>query len=264
MVKRILTIVLWVFSAVSMVALFAFARQEYLAMPVKSVQLTIDTPAGGGFLEYKHTYSMLMKLTDSIPGKAVRRLQTYSLKKQLVNNPYISKADVFSTMDGVLKVSLTERDALVRVFDSSGQSAYIDSKGILFPLHPSFTARVLVANGEFAYTPMIPGVHPNVTTKKYSASKLNDIYQITKQINADDFLKAFIAQIYVDSLGEYELTPRISSTNIVLGPATDIAKKLKNLKIFYINKAMKQDLYDYKTVSFKFKDQIVCTKREVI
>jgi cell division protein FtsQ len=167
-------------------------------------------------------------------------------------------------MDGVLKVSLTERDALVRVFDSSGQSAYIDSKGILFPLHPSFTARVLVANGEFAYTPMIPGVHPNVTTKKYSASKLNDIYQITKQINADDFLKAFIAQIYVDSLGEYELTPRISSTNIVLGPATDIAKKLKNLKIFYINKAMKQDLYDYKTVSFKFKDQIVCTKREVI
>ncbi len=264
MVKRILTIALWVSSGLGMLVLFAFARNEFRRLPVKSVQLQLAMPDNGGFLEYRRTYSMIMKLTDSIPGKANGRLDMFRLKQQLTDNPYVASADVFASMEGVLHINLKEREAVVRVFDTTGQSAYIDKQGVLIPLSPDFTARVIVANGLLVWPPMIPGQYPNVNSKAFHASSLKDIYRIAEQIDKDSFLKAFITQIYVDSLGEYQLTPRITQTNIMLGPATELEKKLKSVKLFYLNKVMKQDLNEYKTVSFKYKDQIVCTKREMI
>jgi cell division protein FtsQ len=264
MVKKILTISTWVVSFLALVALFAFARMEYLQSPVKSLRLVIDRPANGGFLEYKKTYSLIMKMTDSILGQPVGKLSPYVLKSKLSSNPYVSHVELFTTMDGDLNVFLTEREALVRVFDSTNQSAYIDTKGVLFPLHPDYSARVMVASGCFAFPELMPGATARVASKLYASSKLNDIYTLAGSLAKDEFLKVFVAQVYLDSLGEFELTPRLSNTNIVIGNTDDLDSKLNNMKVFFLNKAVKPELYDYKIISLKYKNQIVCIKRQVI
>jgi cell division protein FtsQ len=264
MVKKILTISTWVVSILALVALFAFARMEYLQSPVKNLNLVIDRPANGGFLEYKKTYSLIMKMTDSILGQPVEKLSLFSLKNKLSSNPYVSHVELFTTMDGVLNVILNEREALVRVFDSTNQSAYIDTKGILFPLHPDFSARVMVASGCFSFPELMPNATAKVNSKLYADSKLNDIYKLSGSLAKDNFLKVFVAQVYLDSLGEFELTPRLSNTNIVIGNVEDLDMKLNNMKFFFMNKAVKPELYDYKTINLKYKNQIVCIKRQVI
>jgi len=261
MVKKILTISTWVVSIGALVALFAIARIEYLNMPVKNLRLVIDRPIHGGFLDNKKTFSLIMKMTDSVLGKPMQRLSVFSLKNKLKSNPYISHVDVFSTMDGELNVHVKEREALVRVFDSTNQSAYIDMQGVLFPLQPEFTARVAVASGCFVYPALMPNATAKVGSKLYANSKLNEIYQLATKITADDFLRVFIGQIYVDSLGEFEFTPRLSNTNIVIGNLDNLDTKLRNLKVFFLNKAVKPELYSYKTISLKFNNQIVCIKR---
>jgi cell division protein FtsQ len=65
-------------------------------------------------------------------------------------------------------------------------------------------------------------------------------------------------------LGEFELTPRLSNTNIVIGNTDDLDSKLSDMKVFFLNKAVKPELYDYKIISLKYKNQIVCIKRQVI
>jgi len=264
MVKKILTISTWVVSGLALVALFAFARMEYLTTPVKNLRLVIDRPANGGFLEYKKTYSLIMKMTDSVLGQPVEKLSLFTLKNKLNSNPYVSHVELYITMDGVLTVYLNEREALVRVFDSTGQSAYIDTRGVLFPLNPDFTARVMIANGCFTFPELLPGATAKIGSKLYKASKLNDIFRLSGQLVKDDFLRVFVSQVYVDSLGEFELTPRVTNTNIVIGDAEDLEAKLTNLKVFYMNKAVKPELYGYKTISLKYKNQIVCIKRQII
>jgi cell division protein FtsQ len=264
MVKKILTISTWVLSCLSIIALFAFARNEYLRAPVKNLRLVIDRPANGGFLEYKKTYSLIMKMTDSILGKSVEKLSLFTLKNKLSANPYISHVELFTSMDGVLNVYLNEREALVRVFDSTSQSAYIDTHGMLFPLNPDFSARVMVASGCFAYPELMPNATAKVSSKIYAGTKLNEIFKLAENLSKDDFLRVFVAQMYVDSLGEFELTPRLSNTNIVIGNVEDLDMKLTNLKVFFMNKAVKPELYNYKTISLKYKNQIVCIKRQVI
>ena len=46
MVKKILSIVLWVATAAALVVLFIFARENYLNTPVKSVNLMPATDSG--------------------------------------------------------------------------------------------------------------------------------------------------------------------------------------------------------------------------
>ncbi len=262
MVKKIFTISTWVLSCFAIIALFAFARIEQLSKPIKDLRLTINRPANGGFLEYKRTFSMIMKLTDSIPGKSLSRLDVYKLKNNLKSNPYVAGVEVYTTLEGLLKVDLEEREALVRVFDSTNQSAYIDTRGYLIPLHPDFSARVIIANGCFDYPPLMPNSNARLSSKLYKTSKLNEIFRLSQSLVADKFLNAFIAQVYVDSLGEFELTPRLTNTNIVIGKLDDLDVKLKNLRIFFLTKAEKTELNDYKTISLKYKNQIVCIKRQ--
>ena len=46
MVKKILSIALWVITAAALVVLFVFARENYLNRPLQSIQLITETDTG--------------------------------------------------------------------------------------------------------------------------------------------------------------------------------------------------------------------------
>ena len=92
---------------------------------------------------------------------------------------------------------------------------------------------------------------------------LEQIYQLARTIDSDEFWKAQIVQIYVNEEMDIELIARVGQHKIILGDIEDLDIKLKKLKMFYDKGLSKTGWNEYSIINLKFKDQIVCTKRYI-
>jgi cell division protein FtsQ len=79
-------------------------------------------------------------------------------------------------------------------------------------------------------------------------------------ITHDKFLKAQIAQIYVNEQNEFELVPRIGNHIILLGTAEDLDDKFRRLVAFYRYGLNKIGWNKYNVINIKYKNQVVCSK----
>ena len=84
MVKKILSIVLWVITAAALVVLFVFARENYLEAPVNGVTLIPESDSG---------FVRRNELRDEIGGfcnhKTVGTVNMVAIQRFLDDNPWI-------------------------------------------------------------------------------------------------------------------------------------------------------------------------------
>ncbi len=62
-------------------------------------------------------------------------------------------------------------------------------------------------------------------------------------------------------MGEYELIPRVGAHQILLGSMDQWEKKLRNLELLYEQGLSKYGWNTYQTISLKYTNQVICTKR---
>jgi cell division protein FtsQ len=91
---------------------------------------------------------------------------------------------------------------------------------------------------------------------------MDDVWQITKRIDADTFLRAQMVQVYITEDKKFELIPRVGNHIIVLGDISDLDEKLNKLQIFYHDGLNRTGSWnDYSIIDLQYKNQIVCTKK---
>ena len=123
----------------------------------------------------------------------------------------------------------------------------------------SYTPRIIIANGYInAHN---HNSFSTVTDTLYTETELPEIFQLTKKISNNSFLKSQISQIYVNSIGEYDLIPELGSHTIRLGNINNIDEKLRNLEAFYKKKLVNEGWEKFKIINLMYKNQIVCTKK---
>jgi cell division protein FtsQ len=89
---------------------------------------------------------------------------------------------------------------------------------------------------------------------------LKDLFNLTKTLLADEFLKAFIQQIHLNNAGDFILVPLIGDQKIVLGSARKLEDKLNRLKIFYQQGMPYEGWTKYETINLKYGGQVVCKR----
>ena len=154
----------------------------------------------------------------------------------------------------------------MRVINSNGDGYYIDDTGKLMPLSDKYTARVIVANGNisepYATHYMYSMADIARDSLKKANSMLDELYAMATYINADEFWKSQIQQIYVNSDKDMELVPLVGNQKIIFGDTTAMDEKFKKLMIFYTQGLNTTGWWDkYSIINLKFKNQIVCTKK---
>jgi cell division protein FtsQ len=159
-----------------------------------------------------------------------------------------------------------QRTPVLRIINKNGESYYIDSQSKLMPLNENYSARVLVASGEIAepfdrrYQWTVDQIARHKVFSEISV--LDDLLAVTKVINADTLLSSLIHQVYVNKDKELELFPAIGNHKIMFGAASDVNEKFNKLKLFYKEGLNKSDSWNkYSTVSLKYKNLVVCTKK---
>ncbi|TVZ25678.1 cell division protein FtsQ [Gillisia sp. Hel_I_86] len=165
----------------------------------------------------------------------LNRVETLLNKHEMIEN-----AEVFLTLDGILKTKISQRRPIGRVLGNN--AFYLDRLGKKMPLSNRYSARVPVL--------------VNVKEKD-----IKEAFPLVDYINKDQFLTEHITSITRLNKGVYQLELRKTGFDIFFGKVTRIDEKFNNFKAFY-KKALKDSLINtYKMVDLQFGNQVVCTKK---
>ncbi len=264
--KKILSLGLWVFALIGLFLSWSFAAKKQTSNKVHSVNIEILNESETPFINEKDVKEFFDERNDALINNEVKNINIHNLEKALNAHPAVENSEISYTIDGELKISVTQRRPLVRIINANGESYYIDSLSKLMPLSYKSTGRVLVANG-FLHEPYSRrynlSVEDIIKNESLSAvSYLDDIYQISKFIYADELLSNLIHQIYLDENRDFILFPAIGEQTIILGKTEFLADKLTKLKQFYTDGLNKTDGWKkYSTINLKYKNLVVCTKK---
>jgi cell division protein FtsQ len=266
--KKILVICTWVLLVGGLLAALGFVNKEQARMRCKAPEITISRDSSeNNFVEREDIIKLLNDRGDSIDGQPMSSVNVSELENVLNSHVAISKAEVYMSVDGEVSIEVSQRKPVIRVFNWNNESYYIDEEGKLMPLSEKFTARVPIASGyitepyarRYMYT--IQDIENDSLARTNSV--LDDLYKLAMFINKDEFWKAQVGQIYVNKDGELEIIPLVGDHRIVLGDATELEGKFKKLRVFYEEGLNTTGWWNkYSVINLKFKDQVVCTKKQ--
>jgi cell division protein FtsQ len=171
----------------------------------------------------------------------------------LEKDPFIENAESFIDASSNLNIKITQREPILRVIDNNGLNYYLDKLGTRMPLSKYFSVRVPIVTGAVP-----PHVNDFLERKKYG---LKDVFLLVQRLNADPFFAPMIQQIIVDASGEFTLIPILGDQKIRIGTLDNLDEKLERLKTFYKEAMPYEGWKTYRTISVKYKNQIVCKKK---
>ena len=254
MVKKILSILLWVVTAAALVVLFVFARENYLTMPLKSIQLIPATDTG---------FVRKMALHDEIEqicgNSKVGTVNMIAIQKVLESNAWIENGSSYIDLDGTLNVSFQEYEPWFRVFGKNGHSVYVTREGFVIPSSRTYTPYVLVTSGNFELR-SDSATYQLTDTLECDRNLLNALHWC-EAIEGNDFVGHCIGQLYCNKRNQFELTVKGFDGRVIVGDTCDASDKLKRLEIFMKQRIESPETKTLKSINLNYKNQIVCTKR---
>jgi cell division protein FtsQ len=264
--KKIAVTVLWIIALSGLMASLAFVGKKERLVKAENIDITVNATGENQFIDEDGVKEFFNERHDLILDEEVKNIDIHSLEKALNSHPAIENADLSMDVNGDIKINVTQRTPLVRIFTMGGESYYIDTQSKLMPLSDKYTARVLIVNGNihepFARRNMF-SVNEIAKNGIFSeVSMLDDIYNMATYITKDTLLNDLIHQLSINDDKEFEMYPSIGDHKIIFGDATGIAEKFEKLKIFYKEGLNKTDNWNkYTTINLKYKNQVVCTKK---
>ncbi len=265
--KQIALITLWTLLSAGLLVSMGFVNKEQEALKCKSLDIKVNQDDDLYFLDKMDIAQLIHDKGDSIIGQPKSSVNIVKIARALNSHSNISDAQVYVSVDGKVKVNVQQRKPILRVINENGDSYYVDSDGKLMPLSDKYTAKVLIANGyimePYAIRYMYSAEQIAKNERARKNSMLDDLYAMGMYINADPFWKAQIQQIYINDDKEMELVPMVGDQKIIFGDTTCLDEKFKKLLTFYQQGLNTTGWWDkYSTINLKFKNQIVCTKKE--
>ena len=262
--KKVSRISLRVAIVAGFLASFGFTENRRSEMSCAEIIINVDDSLGNSFVQRDDIAQLIEDRFGILPGKALHSINISLLEKIIDANPFVLKAQVFSTVDGKLVVEVKQRTPIVRVINAYNESFYIDDCGVLMPLSEKFSAHVPVANGNIFNRETEQKIRRVTADERsdtsFSPTLLEKIFMVSDYVQHHDFWNAQIEQVYVNTNGEMELIPRVGNQTILFGDEKGMEEKFNKLYTFYKEGLSKTGWNQYKTINVTFKDQVVCSK----
>ena len=245
MIKLILKwlILLALLSYIAIASMWAidYAEQQTL----DDIVINIDKNSPTKFVTKEGVAQKLGKTADKIKHTPIAELNIEKLERQLSQDNSFENVECYITSDNKLQIDIVPMIPEIRVFSPDGKSYYINKDGKRIDTGNEFFMDVPVVTGNF--------------DQKFPAK---NILPVTRHIAADDYLKNLITMIEVKSATNILLYPCIKGQVINIGDTTELTKKFDNLTLFYRKVMNLKGWETYDTISVKFRNQIVATRRD--
>lgn len=206
------------------------------------------------FINQEDISDLVKARFGDIIGKPLKDIPAQQIEKALVDLPYVSSAEIYADMDGVLQVAVKQREVVVRIINAQGQEYYVDTKGAKMPVTLKYVPHVLIANGYIreGYREALDTVETDL---------VRSLIKIVRYVKDDPLWSNQIVQLYVNGQGDIEIVPRVGKQQLILGNADNIKGKLKRIEAFYKNILPRVGSDAYARVNVKYEDQIICERQ---
>ena len=253
--KKILTISLWSVLGLAGIALLVAALNKKHETVCTGIDIEIGGVNNNFFINKQDIITLLQNSTgEMIKGRRISDFNLDTMEMEIKKDVWINKAELFFDKNGVLKVSITEKDPVARIFCNDGSSYYIDNNKNMLPLSDRHAARLPVFTN--FPTPL------KVLSVKDSAL-LEDVRMLSLCIQKDAFLMAIIDQVNINNDRKFELIPKLGEQLITFGDVSDMEAKFEKLKLFYKKVIPVYGWSRYNRINLEYKGQMVATIRGI-
>ncbi len=226
-------------------AALAFAHIDNSNRVCKDIDLRIIGNSIPDSVLRQGVSSQLANYPYPLKGEKIGDINLEQLEK------YLSKFSNFETVecsfnpDCRLRITITPIRAEVRVFESNGNSYYANRQG-----------KRIVANAEFFIDV------PVLFAAKGAERDIQAALPLIRFANEDPELNSLTAAFKIDSPNDIILIPRLQGHVVNFGDSTRLPEKKLALLTAYRQVLPVKGWNTYDTISVKFKNQIVATRRD--
>jgi cell division protein FtsQ len=248
-VRKILQVLLTLVVTVGCVIVMVSASRVEDRQTLKEVRVHIKNDKKYHFIEEKEITDLAINNRGlDILHIPLSRLDIHSMEQVVKKDPWVADAQVYVDNERVLHLYVTQRIPVARLFLQNGSSYYIDTTFNTMPL----------SDNSVYYTMVVTNV-PELKNDSVGKSLKKQIVSLVRTIQADTFWNAQVAEVIIDSVNNFELTPVLGEQRILLGEAADIREKLDNLFAFYRRVLNRIGWDKYEVLDVRFKGQVVAS-----
>jgi cell division protein FtsQ len=209
------------------------------------VKINIADENENGFLNSKEIKSLLERNRMYPLSRPIAEINTRSIEERLTHMPFVNTAQCYTTTDGYVCITVTQRTPIIRVKSNNGDDYYLDDNGGVMP-NSQYTSDMIIVTG--------------AVTRHYATHYVVLLAQI---INSSELWSRQIEQINILPDKSVELVPRVGDHIAYLGKPVQIQEKLERLRKFYKYGLSYAGWNKYERISVEFDNQIVCKKAKV-
>lgn len=259
--RKIVNVLLLVLLVAYTVVAVHYCSGRERELKCKGVEIVIRDSAQLKFVTPDIVQGWLRDSGVRLNGVPLREVDVYAVERLAEEQDYVSRADAYTAIDGLLHIVLSQRRPVLRVVSETGHNFYLDSTLVLLPPQPDCIADVPAVSGK------LPLGFPadyfgRLDEKKFPRERelLHNLLNFVHQVDTDRFLAALTAQVYYDGK-EVRLLPRVGGQTIRFGEITDsaaVAGRLRKLSRFY-RKSFGEGWWRSATeIDLRFRGQVVC------
>jgi cell division protein FtsQ len=240
--RKVISIVL-ILGGIGVIMAFSLIKRNDIC---GGVELNVLGDKANKFVTKDNVEELLNSLYVIRPGQTkTNEINTERLEALIKANPYVNDANCYFSQSGKLVVDVKPKQPVIRVFNGSDISYYLDNNGRIIPLSNSFVADV-----------------PLFTIEKLEATlegqQLKGKMIGLGNIIANDTLwNNATEQIAVTNDGQFSLFTNITNQTIKFGDTSDALGKFAKLTYFYKEVLPKGRWDKYKLIDLSYKNQIV-------
>ena len=259
--NNILKITAWLVLIAGILVLLSFVKSEHKKTVCKSFNIIVENNISNQLIDADEIKKNIYVTFDTLVGKKLMDINLNEVEQMLMSYDHIAEAQVYTSLNGNLNITITQREPMLRVINKRNECFYMDAQGELFPLSNVSSVRVPVASGNISTT-----VKDTVNIKNLDKTDVSEmstiqkLYIINRYIQEDSFLQAQIEQIYINKSNEIELVPKVGRHIILFGDIDNMETKFENLIVFYEQGMKKAGWKKYKTINLKYSNQVICSK----
>lgn len=230
--------------------LIAVSERKQGTVAVNDIVIRIENIEGNQFVDESDVADLMQLGEENLKGASLENLNMKELEKRIRMNRFVKDAQLYSDLKGNLVVKAELRRPIARLVRNDGPDGYIAEDGTVMPVSDKFTTRVVLISGSY-----IRGLLAIENLNKTKETK--NLMRMLEIIREDEFWRAQIAQLDIDSKGRISILPQIGGQVIEFGVADNLETKFKKMKIFYKEILPQKGWNTYKRVNLEYEGQII-------
>lgn len=258
LLRNLLFVIVMAAFGVATAFVCGYALESQRAITCKGLQVSL-LDKGRSFVSEQDVKDYLRIYYGNYKGERIDSVNLEQIEAILDSKSAIRKSQAWTTADGILHISISQREPLVRFQRSSFDGFYADESGYIFPLQKAYTPLVPVVVGDF---PLKAGAdYKGEPCSPAEKEWMQALLILVNYMNKNKIWAENTSEILINSSGDFVLIPREGSERFILGNSDNLKEKFGRIEKYYKYICPSKEEGYYRSVNVKYKNQIICRQK---